>query len=549
MSGWNPRRALSAGLALLSLLLGLLAAGCPAAHEKGKNMPPPPNSNGRLQGLVLRISQRNEPGDLDPATSSLPDEFFIIRALGEGLVAPDPAGGPPTPAAAESWEISADGLAYTFHLRHAFWSDGTPVTAADFVESYRRVLNPATASPKASLFLMVSGAKGFLDGSSTDFSSVGIRALDSKTLEIRLLHPMPGFLDYAASGPWIPVNPSVVRRHGQGWTRPGRHVGNGPYVLEEWQPHRSIVLRRRADYWDAEHVSVDCLQFSAFDNSEAEERAFRAGQVDVTMALPPQKISVYRERNPGMLRQSALLETRYLSFNTRRTPLDDPRVRQALGLSIDREELCSRVLIGGQVPAARFLHPSLSGIPSQQKPLLDVGTARRLLAEAGFPGGKGFPVLELSGWSSLPVLEAIQAMWLTNLGIETKISVRDAKVHVGALTQGRYDVAMIVAIPDVNDPLNILEEFKGDAPGNYPHWNDTEYGSLVSRLELSTTSSERSRWVEASETRLLEESPVSPLYFNTRSYLVRPRVQGWTEDGLWNRFYKNITLTPEYQPE
>ncbi|MFZ9683684.1 MAG: peptide ABC transporter substrate-binding protein, partial [Cephaloticoccus sp.] len=425
MSGWNRSRTRLTGLILAALLAAGLA-GCsrPAATTR-----------------ELRVSQRNEPGTLDPALANLPDELFVIRTLSEGLVTPDPAGGDPVPAAATHWEVSDDGLTWTFHLRPAAqWSNGEPVTAGDFIASWQRVLTPATGAPKASLLFDVAGAAAFYRGELTDFSRVGFAAPDPHTLRLTLAHPNPQFLAYVASGPWIPVNPRVVAAQGRDWTRPGNYVGNGPFTLNAWAPNRHIVVARRPDYWDAAAILIEGIRFLTFDNGDAEERAFRADQVDVTMSVPGTKIAGYAAQDPSPLRRVPLHETRFLAFNTTRAPLNDVRVRVALSLAVDRVALATQVKKGGQVPAYQFVPPGLGGYVPGPRLEEDAAEARRLLAEAGYPGGAGFPDLELAGWSETPVLEAVQAMWLRELGIRVRLGVRDAKVHLTALTTGDYDI-------------------------------------------------------------------------------------------------------------
>lgn len=524
MSGWSRNL-------LRWLLPACLLLGACARKEAG------------VYSSVLRLSQRNEPGDLDPATAGLPDDFFIIRALGEGLVTPSPDGGAPLPAAASSWDVSPDGLGYTFHLRPgAHWSNGELVTAQDFVDSYRRVLTPATAAPKASLFYLVRGAEQFARGRTTDFAKVGFEALDPRTLRVTLDHPAPQFLAYAASGPWIPVNPRVVAKYGRQWTEPGNYVGNGPFTLREWSPNRRIVVERRPDYWNARHILVDAVQFVAFDNGDAEERAFRAGQVDVTMAVPFTKIAGYAAMNPSPLRQVPLHETRYLAFNTGRAPLSDRRVRRALSLALDRAAITEHVLRGGQQPAYHFVPDGLGGFAAKRRLAEDAAEARRLLAAAGYPDGRGFPKLELSGWAQTPVLEAVQAMWKEGLGIDVAIVVRDARVHVDALQHGDYDIGFITAIPDVADPADLLDDFVPGAPGNYAQWRDAVYGALMIQAERAGSATRRLEALAEAEARLTEECPVAPLYFNAKNILVRPRVQGWKEDALWTRFYQDVSV-------
>ncbi|MCB1104854.1 MAG: peptide ABC transporter substrate-binding protein [Cephaloticoccus sp.] len=527
MFGWNPKSAQTTLIVLITALWG----GCAKSSDS-------PGS------AILRLSQRNEPGTLDPATATLPDELFIIRALSEGLVTPNPDGGEPLPAAAEHWEVSADGLTWTFHLRaNATWSNGEPVQAGDFITSFQRVLTPATAAPKASLLFSVRGAEAYYRGELTDFAKVGFAAPNEHTLRITLHQPMPQFLVYVASGPWIPVNPRVVEQHGRDWVRPGSYVGNGPFRLRDWQPNQRIVVARRPDYWDAARVHLDAIHFLAFDNGDAEERAFRAGQIDVTMSVPAAKIAGYAEQQPSPLRQIPLHETRYLSFNTQRSPLGDIRVRRALSLAIDRQAIATQVKQGGHVPAYQFVPEGLGGLRPSDSLTWDAFAARALLAEAGFPDGQGFPVLEMTGWSETPVLEAVQAMWKQTLGITVRIGVRDARVHLAALASGDYDIAFMTAIPDVADPANLLADLRSTSSANYPHWQNPDYDDLLAAADQAPENPARLATLAEADALITAKCPLAPLYFNTKNILISPRVQGWREDALWTRFYKDVSLS------
>lgn len=514
-------------------LLLALAAGC--------GRPPPP-----APVTILRVSQRNEPASLDPATTTLPDEFGLLRALLEGLLVPGPIGEPPRPGAATRFEVSPDGLTYVFHLRpDGRWSDGAPVTADHFLAAYERALHPATASPKAASFHPVAGARAYGAGQSTDFGTVGFRALDARRLEIRLEQPNPRFPHHVASGPWLPVRADVVARHGRRWTQPGNFVGNGPFVLAEWRPDQRVVVRRNPDWPGAAGVALDEIQFVRFDSGDAEERAFRAGQVEATMAVPGGRLSAWERERPAELRRAPMFETRYLAFNTRRPALT-PGVRRALALAIDRERLVATVLQGGHRAADRFLPPGLApaAAPVGGTVRHDPAAAREELARAGFPGGRGLPRLELSGWTQTPVLEAIQQFWRQELGVETTIAVREARVHLDALRQGGFDLAFITAIPDAADPLALLEDFGPGRALNYPGWNDPAYGRLLAAAAATAEPAERDARFASAEGALLAACPLTPLYFNTKTWLLSPRVQGWEEDGLWGRTYQGLRLLP-----
>jgi oligopeptide transport system substrate-binding protein len=537
---------------LAGLILAIVIAGC-AKHDAARSA----SAAAQPAASVLRISQRNEPTDLDPATAGLPDEFFVIRALSEGLLVPNPNGGAPLPAAAERYDVSPDGLTYTFHLRAgATWSNGEPVTADDFVASFRRVLTPTTGAPKAHLLYGVRNAQAFVEGRTSDFSTVGVRAADPATLVVTLEHPNAAFPLFAASGPWIPVNVRAVAKHGMHWTEPGNYVGNGPFVLAEWRPQQRIVVRKNPRYHDAGSIRTDQIQFVRFDNKDSEERAYRAGQIDATMAVPEAKLDVYERERPEELHRAPLAETRFLALNVTRPPLNDARVRRALSLAIDRETLVALVLHGGQEAAKRYLSPALvepvvpAGLSSNQTArrdgelhlLFDPATARKLLGEAGFPGGKGFPALELSGWDRNPVLEAIQQMWKKELGVDIGLSVREAKVHLAALHAGTYDIAFVTNLLDVRDPTTALADFVSDAPNNFPHWHSVAFDRLISAAEQSASPEDAIRHDFEAEALLLDEASVAPLYFNTQNWLMSPRVHGWEQDALWTRRYNDVWL-------
>jgi len=466
---------------------------------------------------ILRIAQRNEPATLDPQLATLPDEFFVIRALSEGLVTPSPVGGTPLPAAASHWEATNDWQTWTFHIgAGSFWSNGDPVTAQDFVAMIHRAQDPATAAPKAELFRVVRSAT----------------APDERTLVIALERSMPDFLALAASGPWIPVHPATLQKFGKDWTRPEHYVGNGRFTLKEWSPNQRIVVQKNPRHRNSYTTLLAGIEFLAFDNGDTEERAFRAGQVDVTMAVPAAKLDTYRNAEPSMLHTVPLHETRFLVVNTARPPLNDPRVRRALSLALDRGALVTKVLKAGQQPALTFVPAGLGGYHPGTLLHEDVVEARRLLADAGFPNGQGFPKLELSSWPVSTVqLEAIQQMWQERLGISVALLQREARTHIAALAGGDFDLGFYTAIPDYNSAADLLERLTAGNANNYPRWSDPDYDRLVGAGRLAEA-----------ETRLLEALPVIPLYFNTKNFLLRPTVRGWQEDALWTRYYDNVSL-------
>lgn len=478
---------------------------------------------------ILHISQRNEPATLDPQLATLPDEFFIIRALGEGLLTPNPDGGAPLPGVAEKWEASSDGLTYTFHLRsNAKWSNGDPVTASDFVRLIERALTPVTAAPKAALFFPIKNAGQFYSGRSKIFN-VWAGAPEARTLQLTLEQPIADFPAIVASGPWIPVHQAA-------------HVSNGPFVLTEWKPHQHIAVRKNPHYWDAANVKLDGIRFLAMDNGDTEERAFRAGQLDVTMAVPFTKLAGYRAEQPSRLRSVPLSETRYLVLNTTRPPLDDARVRRALALALDRTTLVDKVLLSGQ-PAFNFVPAGLGGYAPAERITENIAEARRLLAEAGFPEGRGFPRLELATWPVNPAqLEAVQQMWRRALGIEIALAPREARTHLASLASGDFALAFMTAIPDYDGASDLFTQLTSVHPLNYPHWRNAEFDRLVAVAGGTLDPVARNAAYCQAEKLLLTEMPVIPLYFNTQNFLVSPRVKNWRADRLWTRFYRGLSV-------
>lgn len=533
-------------------VLGVLAAlsgGC------SKRDPGAASSSAVAPPQILRLGQRNEPAVLDPATATLADEFAILRALSEGLLIPGPQG-EPLPGAASRFDVSPDGLTYTFHLRpEGRWSDGTPVTAHHFVASYRRLLTPSTAAVKANVFYPVKNAKAFVTGALTDFSAVGIRAADARTLVLTLERPSARFPYYVLSGPWLPVPVHVIGKHGRGWTRPENFVGNGPFTLAEWRQDQRIVVRKNPAWHGAAGVRLTEIHFVRFDSGDSEDRAFRAGQIDATMAVPFAKVDVYAQERPAELHRAPMIETRYFSFNTCRRPLDDERVRRALALALDRQRIVTRVVKGGQEPAARFVPPALRGAARGPRPDAelaaplgsehrhDPAAARQLLASTGIQPAD-FPRLELTAWSAsqTPVLEAAQQMWRQELGVEFAIRIQEARVHWSALAAGDYDLAFVTAIPDVADVAQLLGDFTTGASENYPHWTHPAFDRAFARGLAAANPAERDAAFAAAEEQLLASAALTPVYFNTKIWLMSPRVRGWQEDGLWTRCYHTVYL-------
>jgi oligopeptide transport system substrate-binding protein len=529
---------------LLSTVAGLLFSGC------GKRETAVQSGN-RTQ--VLHRGIGSEAGDLDPHLATSIAEMDIISALFEGLVAEDPVDLHAVPGVAERWEMSPDGLGYTFYLRAgARWSDGQPVTAQDFVSSWRRVLSPSLAAENAGLLYVLQGAEAFHKGASQDFTNVGASAPDARTLRIRLEHPTPHFLSLLTHSAWLPVPVSVIGRHGSAfnrgnpWTRPGRLVGNGPFMLKTWEQNKVIVVEKSPTYWDAARVRLNAVHFYPTDSMDTEERAFRTGQLHLTYVLPFGKVDTYRRTSPQFLRTDPYLHTYFVRLNTRRAPLDSELVRRALGLALDRTAIVQNILKGGQ-QVATAISPRLPDYTPPTGAGMDLERARALLTEAGYPGGKGLPKLELLYRTSenLRLLaEVLQEMWRRNLGIEVELVNQEFKVLLAERRDGRYQLLLSDWVGDYLDASTFLEPWRTDSGNNHTGWGSAEYDSLLFAAARNPDPAARARQLQQAESVMLAAAPILPLYYNTHVFLIQPSVKGWHPTLLDHHPYKHVWLEP-----
>jgi oligopeptide transport system substrate-binding protein len=536
-------------------LAALLLTACRPAGERGANggaagrivLPPPPPGN------VLRMGNGDEPEDLDPHIVTGALEHNIIMSLLEGLTSEDPATGGPVPGAAERWEIR-DHRIYTFHLRpNGRWSDGTPVTAEDFRFSYERILTPTLGSKYAYMLHIIEGAQAFNEGKTSDFSTVGVKALDPLTLEITLVCPTAYFLQGLSHYSWFPVSKATILRHGAidarntGWTRAGSFVGNGPFLLQEWKVNERIHCARNPHYWNASGVRLDGLEFLPIKDQNTEERMFRSGQLHRTTTLPVAKVGQYRERNPELIRIDPYLGTYYYLFNTTRKPFDDPRVRRALALAVSREEIVEKILRGGQTPAYHLTFPDIAGYTSRHKLEGGLEDARRLLAEAGYPGGAGFPRFEIlynTSENHRVIAEVIQEQWKRGLGIDCGLRNQEWKVYMESRRTMDYDVARAGWISDYEDPMSYMDLMFKDGGNNHTGWHNEEYERLVRDAACDPDPASRREKFQQAEAFLVREVPVMPIYFYKSVYLLRPEVKGWHPNKLDHHPYQHVWLEP-----
>ncbi len=503
---------------------------------------------------TLHVAIGAEPRDVDPHLVSAYTDFTVVLALFEGLAAIDETTSRPAPSAAQRWETSTDGLTWTFHLRPDLkWSDGEPLTAKTFRDSFARALAPTIASEYAYVLYPIKNAARYNAGEFPDFVAVGVKAVDDTTLTIELERPtpaLPSILTLPVSWP-VPIH--VLKRHGgfidrnNRWTRPENIVGNGPFRMTAWSPNQHILVERNPHYYDAAQTQLNGIAFYPYENAASQEAAFRSGQLHLTSEVPLTKIATYRAEQPALLRIDPFLLTGFIRFNVTQPPFDDIRVRQALALAINRPALAEHVLTGGELPAASLTPPQTAGYQAPAFATFDPDHARHLLAAAGFPQGQGFPAVEVMSRTrelNQQLLEAIQQMWRRELGIEVKIAMKEQRVWLDDETNLHYQLSNARWIGDYVDPFTFLELFFSYSGNNNTGWKNADYDRLLQAASTSADESDRHALYHQAESLLLGEVPITPLYHGTQAYLIRPEVQGWPPSLLGLHRYQNVRLEP-----
>lgn len=491
---------------------------------------------------VLHRGNGAEPGSLDPHFISGSWEFNIVGDMFLGLMTED-IRGEAIPGAAESFTRSADGRTYTFILREgATWSDGVPVTAEDFVFSFRRILNPETAAEYASLLYVIENAQAVNSGALAP-EEVGVTALDARTLKIRLTNPAPYFIELLTHFTTYPVPAHVVSAHGKEWIKPENIVSNGPYTLVEWRSKDFIRLQKNPLFYDADNVAIEEVNFYPSSDQSAALKRFRAGEIDLNTGAPPQQLDWMRENMPEELRIAPYVAVAYLAINTRRAPFDDVRIRQALAMTIERELFTDCILRAGQSPAYAFVPPGIANYSSGAEMAFKglsrderLAQARALLEEAGFdrrnPLRFDFSYRENTTGRRIAVL--LQAMWKEIGPVQAELLRTEVRVHYNNLRAADFDVGDAGWIADYNDAQNFLFLLEGSTGQmNYGQYNNADFNRLMQEAAVEQDLGARADLLRAAEEIMLTELPLVPLYFSVSLSLVHQYVSGW-EDNVTN---------------
>ncbi len=470
------------------------------------------------------------PRTLDPSLAADVPSSKVILGLIRGLTVLD-ANSQPQPDLAESWEVSPDGLVYDIKLREAYWTNGEPVTADDFVYTWtRRVLNPEFASEYAyQLYNYLKGGKEYYDNPNLGPDSVWVWALAPDKLRIHLEAPTPFFPQILSHHSYFPVCRSVDEANKDWALRPETYVGCGPYKLLEYSPGDKIVMEKNPGYWDTDNVKLDRLVFRMIEEESTELIAFDTGELDATNTVPRPDIPKLRER--AEYRSPYMVGTYFLFINCRREIFEDVRVRRALALAIDRRAIVESMTQAGE-PLAFFISPMVlySNPPEPTYQDADFDGARRLLAEAGYPDGQGLPKLRyiyntMEGHRK--IAEVLQETWRRELGIEMAVENQEFKVLLDNRRAGEFDIARAGWVADFADPINFLDMFESESDHNDSFWEDAHYDDLLAKVRAEADLEKREALMIEAELYFVEQMPAIPIYSYRNPYLVAQGLEGY----------------------
>jgi oligopeptide transport system substrate-binding protein len=521
--------------ALMGASAGLVAVGGAALALRGSGFGPRPHMDAR----TLIRGNNAEPDTLDPALYSATYEDAIIGEMFVGLMTEN-AAAEQIPGAAENHRVSADGLTYTFRIRDHRWSDGVPVTAEDFVWSFRRVLAPKTAAQYASLFYPIVNAKAVNAGHLPP-EALGVRALDARTLEIRFAVQVP-YVETLLSRPcFYPVPRHVVTRYGEDWTNPGKMIGNGPYKLKEWVPNDHVALEWNPYFYDATNVNIRRVVIHPTQDYAAALMRFRTGGLDIDVDVPSQDIGWVKRNLPGTMRIAPYALTEYVLFNVRAKPVNDVRVRTALSLAIDRDTIVTRVMGAGEAAAWSFVPPHMPNYPGTAQlrfrnlPMVARrARARALLAAAGYSSARplAFDFNITTESTTRVVAVALQSMW-KQIGAEVRIVPSDEKDHYNVLLKQNFSVAWAAWVADYLDPKNFLMlGATGSGVLNNGAYSNPKFDALIARSDAIADPRARGECLAEAEQIVLDDAAFAPVYFGVTRTLVSPAVRGWVDNAV-----------------
>lgn len=523
------------------IAFGLLIAiwGC-KPHEQSEDQ--------STAKTILRRGIGGEPSTLDPARAVDTFSFEVIRDLYEGLATESPDG-VVEPGIAESWTISPDGTKYTFAIRkNAKWSNGASVRAQDFVSEWRRVVDPKQASPVADLLRPIANAAAIISGKLPP-NELGVHAPSNNLLVVQLSQPAPYFLQlltHSATFPTYSQNRAPDESKAP--------VFDGPYVLSSWTPGAEIKLAKNPDYWDEQHVKIKYVEYIPIADENAELLQYRAGQLDITQSVPPGALPLIQKEFPTELLVAPYLGTVYFALNVRSTsPLSNQKLRQALAMAIDRQELKKTILIFGQRPAYGFVPPGTWNYDQQNWPWTElrssarIAEAQRLYAEAGYSTSNPLRIRVLlnSNPEVKKLAVAIASMWKEVLGVNSELIDEEYRVFLDSRKDtSRWEVARLSWVADYNDAGNFLDIFRNGSPNNDPGYSNPDFDRLLDAGASTPDSSLRRALLEKAENLMLSQYPIIPIYFYSSKRLIKPYIKGARTNPLNRLYSRHLMFAP-----
>ena len=509
---------------------------------------PPGTALAEKQELVR--NNGSEPSSLDPHKVESDVENNIISDLFEGLVSVSPAG-EIEPRLAEKWE-NKDNTVWTFHLRPGVtWSDGTAITAQDIVWSWQRLVSPLTASPYASYpgnMHIVNGAE-IAQGKKAP-ETLGVKAIDDVTLEVTLTQPNAAFLAMLAHPSLVPLDKVLISRYGDKWTKPEHIVTSGPYKLSQWVVNERIVAERNPRYWDNAHTVINKVTYLPISSETADVNRYKAGEIDIVYTVPINQFAQLKKTMGDQLDVSPQLATYYYEFNTTRPPFNDPRVRRALNMALDKDIIAEKVLGQGQRPAWLISQPDIGGVklhnpeyaswPREKR----IAEAKKLLSEAGYNETHPlvFNLLYNTSESHQRIAIAASSMWKKNLGVEAKLQNQEWKTMLDAMHTHNFDAVRYAWIADYDDAATFLNNFRTGDSENTSQYSNPAYDEALRNAAKASDTTARGKFYQQAEDLLGQDVPAIPVYHYVRTHLVKPWVGGFTSDKLGYYYTKDMYI-------
>ena len=492
----------------------------------------------------------SEPASLDPHKVESDVEFNIISDLFDGLVAVKKDGSI-EPRLAQTWE-NKDNTVWIFHLRpNITWSDGTAITAKDFVWSWQRLVDPKTASPYASYpgNMHIENAREIALGNKSA-ETLGVKALNDNTLEIRLTQPTAAFLAMLAHPSMVPVDKILINRFAEKWTRPEHIVTSGAYKLSDWVVNEKIVAQRNLRYWDNGATVVNKVTYLPISSETADVNRYKAGEIDITYSVPVNQFAQLKATLGDQVSVLPLLSTYYYELNNTKAPFNDARVRRALNMALDKDIIAQKVMGQGQRPAWLISQPEIGGVtltapdyaawPLEKR----IEEAKKLLNEAGYNDAHplSFKLLYNTMETHQRLAIAVSSMWKKNLGVEAKLQNQEWKTMLDTMHTGNFDAVRYAWIADYDDAATFLNNFRTGDSENTSQYSNPAYDEVLHNAARAKDTAQRGHYYQQAEDILAQDVPAIPLYHYVRAHLVKPWVGGFEPDRLGHYYTKDIYI-------